>query len=69
LYLNIPAKLLNPSETIAVWWTKQSGLPSFGAIKPNPLVTSKNFTLPAIIKTLNICKKMRNSCKIDKIYA
>ena len=43
---DVPAKLLNPSVTMAVWWTKQSPDPSFGAMNPNPLVTSKNFTLP-----------------------
>jgi hypothetical protein len=33
---------------MAVWWTKQSPDPSLGAMNPKPLVTSKNFTLPAL---------------------
>ena len=44
----VPAKLLNPSVTMAVWWTKQSPDPSLGAMNPNPLVTSKNLTLPKL---------------------
>lgn len=44
--LHVPAKLLNPLVTMAVWWTKQSPEPSLGAMNPNPLVTSKNLTLP-----------------------
>ena len=48
IIVDAPAKLLNPSVTMAVWWTKQSPDPSLGAMNPKPLVTSKNFTLPAL---------------------
>ena len=32
---------------MAVWWTKTSGDPSAGVMKPKPLTESKNFTVPA----------------------
>lgn len=40
------ARERKPSAWIDVWWTNTSEEPSSGLIKPKPLTTSKNFTVP-----------------------
>src|SRR5262249_22479927 len=49
-----------PAASTAVAWTKTSFAPPSGAIKPNPLVALKNFTVPMAIEC---------SCEPNRVYA
>ena len=45
----LTARDRNPSEWIAVWWTKISSVPSSGTMKPNPFLTSNHLTVPDVM--------------------